>query len=154
MRTEPLDKPVEVEGHKITERVSEVVLTAEKGEGIRSGEFRDFGLSLKLPDEPGQTLTFKALQTYDDGETVRWIGPPEAEKPAAQVELVASDSGHGSKGAGTSQPTAAPAAAAGGDGGDDDGPSLALVIVAVALGGLGLVAGTAGALSARRARTA
>ena len=34
------------------------------------------------PDEPGTSLTFKALQTYDDGEVVRWIGAPDADEPA------------------------------------------------------------------------
>ena len=56
------------------------------------GQFRDFGLSVKMPNEPaGKALTFKALQTYTGGEVVRWIGPPDAEEPAPQVTLTASE---------------------------------------------------------------
>ena len=54
---------------------------------VKPGEFQDFGLSLGTPDKPGKKLTFKALQTYDNGEVVRWIGPPDAEEPAPQVAL-------------------------------------------------------------------
>jgi len=154
VRMERLDRPVEVEGEKVTERVSEVVFTAAKGEGIGPGQFRDFGLSMKLPDQPGQTLSFKALQSYDNGETVRWIGSPDADKPAAQVELVADDSGHGREPASTSREVSADRAVAGGGGGDDGGPSTALVVAALALGALGALAGTAGVLTARKMRTA
>ena len=37
--------------------------------------------------KPGDKLTFKALQTYDDGEIVRWIGPEDADEPAPTVTL-------------------------------------------------------------------
>jgi uncharacterized protein YcnI len=74
-----LDKPAEVFGEKIAEEVDEVDVTADPGAGIAPGQFRDFGLSLKMPDKPGAALTFKALQTYDNGEVVRWIGPPDAD---------------------------------------------------------------------------
>ena len=93
-----LKKPAEQFGEKVTEEVDEVTITAE-GAGIAPGQFRDFGLSLKMPNEPGKALTFKALQTYSSGEVVRWIGPPDAEEPAPQVTLDCRRRGGGRGGA-------------------------------------------------------
>ena len=56
----------------------------------RPAQFQDFGLSLRMPEgKAGDKLTFKALQTYDDGEVVRWIGPEDADEPAPVVTLEA-----------------------------------------------------------------
>ena len=83
-----LDKPVEVEGEQLTEEVDTVTWTGDGKTGIvKPGQFQDFGLSVGMPDKPGTTLTFKALQTYAGGEVVRWIGPPDADEPAPQVAL-------------------------------------------------------------------
>lgn len=139
-----LDEPVELHGEQISEEVAELSFTARDGEGIGPGEFRDFGLSLRIPDKPNSTLTFKALQTYSDGEVVRWIGPPDSEKPAARVEIISAAETHG-----TQTKSAVPAAAVTDD---DSAPSTALVIAALVLGGLGLLAGLAALLTARRAR--
>jgi hypothetical protein len=40
----------------------------------------------------GTLLTFKAVQTYSNGEVVRWIGPPSADEPAPQVMVTNADS--------------------------------------------------------------
>ena len=56
---------------------------------VPPGAFQDFGLSVLTPDAEGETLTFKALQTYEGGEVVRWIGAPDAEEPAPTVTLTA-----------------------------------------------------------------
>lgn len=142
-----LDQPAELHGEPVNEEVGEVSFTAQDGEAIRPGQFRDFGLSLRTPAKPNSTLTFKALQTYSNGEVVRWIGPPDSEEPAAQVQLIpAAQEGQGHGGAQAS--SAVPAAAVT----EDDGPSTALVVVALVLGGLGLLAGLGGLLTARRAR--
>jgi uncharacterized protein len=93
---------------------------------VKPGQFQDFGISLATPDKPGSKLTFKALQTYNNGEIVRWIGPPDADEPAPQVALMSPTSGD-----------------------DGDGAAVWLVIVALALGALGLLAGV-GALMRRR----
>ena len=124
--------------------MDEVSLTAQDGEAIRPGQFRDFGLSLRIPDTPNRTLTFKALQTYSNGEVVRWIGPPDSDEPAPQVRLIAAPEQAGSAQASSAAPAAAVT--------EDDDPSMALVIVALALGGLGVLARLAGLLTARRAR--
>jgi uncharacterized protein YcnI len=60
-----------------------------QGGTIAPGEFDEFGLSAKVPNEPGAKLTFPAVQTYSNGEVVHWIGAPDADEPAPQVTLEA-----------------------------------------------------------------
>jgi uncharacterized protein YcnI len=129
-----LDKPVEQFGEQVTEEVGRITFS---GGSIGPGEFQDFGLSLGVPDKAGSTLTFKALQTYSNGEVVRWIGPPDSEEPAPQVKLTAAED----EGGGAAAPPAQQQAA-GGDG-DDDGGSDTLSIIALIVGIAGLAAGLA-----------
>ena len=135
-----LAEPVE-EGHgeEITEEVAKVTWTGT-GNSIRPGQFRDFGLSVGVPEKPGEALTFKSLQTYENGEVVRWIGPPDADEPAPQVTLTAPEEEHAAP--------ADDAAEEGEDEDEDDGNGLA--IAALLVGGLGLVVGTGGFLRSRR----
>jgi periplasmic copper chaperone A len=137
-----LDQPVEQFGEQITEEVGRVTFTAN-GEAnmIRPGEFQDFGLSVGVPDKPNSTLTFPSLQTYSSGEVVRWIGPPDSDEPAPQVELTAAE---GEEAAAAPAPQQqAPAASE-----DDDGNGLA--IVALVLGAAGLAAGVTALFMGRR----
>ena len=81
-----LDKPVtNDEGETVTERAGTV--TWEGGK-IAPGEFDEFGLSAKVPAEQ-TTLVFPAVQTYSNGDVVRWIGAPDADEPAPRVTLTA-----------------------------------------------------------------
>lgn len=145
-----LDKPVEQFGETVNEEVGQVTFTAANdAAGIGPGEFQDFGLSVSVPDKPGSALTFKAVQTYSSGEVVRWIGPPDSEQPAPQVQLAAAEPEGGA-----SEPAAEeqqPAAAAE-SGGDDDGGSDTLSIIALVVGAAGLLAGLL-ALFTRRGRS-
>ncbi len=127
-----LAKPIESHGEEITEQVSEITWTGDGKTGVvKPGEFQDFGLSLGIPDgKPGSKLTFKALQTYEGGKVVRWIGAPDADKPAAQVTLTEDTA------------DVAPASSDSGDD-EDDGPSTGLVIVALVLGAAGVLTGGA-----------
>ncbi|MEE1840330.1 YcnI family protein [Streptomyces sp. NPDC007076] len=100
-----LAKPLEMHGQKINEAVSKVTWTAtgDKDErGIRPGDFQQFPLSIgQLPEDADQ-LVFKAIQTYDNKEVVRWIeeqkkGAEEPESPAPVLALTAPATGeHGS----------------------------------------------------------
>ncbi len=122
---------------------------------IAPGQFQDFGLSLKMPEgKGGEKLTFKALQTYDDGDVVRWIGPEDADEPAPVVTLEAGSAGggHGAPAASSGESAApapasasAPAASSSDDGGTDT-----LSIVAVVLGALALIAALGALAAARR----
>ncbi|MFC9245213.1 YcnI family protein [Streptomyces sp. NPDC057136] len=88
-----LDKPLDVHGKKITEAVSKVTWTSD-GSEIAPGYFQQFPLSVgQLPEDADQ-LVFKALQTYDNKEVVRWIEEPaaggeEPESPAPVLKLTA-----------------------------------------------------------------
>ena len=94
-----LDKPLESHGNKITEAVSKVTWTA-KDKGVETGQFQQFPLSLGALPEDADQLVFKAIQTYDSKEVVRWIEEPtggeEPDTPAPVLALTAaSGDGHG-----------------------------------------------------------
>jgi uncharacterized protein YcnI len=125
------------EGDTLTEQVSQVAWSGGK---IAPGEFQDFPVSVQIPDKAGTTLTFKAIQTYDNGKVVRWIGPPGGEEPAPQVKVTP---------AAVETATATPAASTSESKDDDD--SKALPIIALILGAIGAIAGGAALLSRRRA---
>ena len=128
-----------VSGWRIAAAKDKVTFTAT-GDGIEPGEFQDFGLSVRVPDgKAGSKLTFKALQTYEGDEVVRWIGAPGSDRPAPQVTLVAAES---------EEAAAAPVAAASGDT-EEDEDSDTLPIISLIVGGLGLLAGGAALVRAR-----
>lgn len=141
VKMEKLAEPVTSHGEQITEQVAQVTWTADSdGAGIQPGQFVDLPISVQIPGAAGDALTFKALQTYDDGEVVRWIGAPDSDKPAPQVIVTAASEGH--HGAEVdSDPS---------DSGDSDGASKGLGIAALAIGALGLLAGGAALLRSRR----
>ncbi|MER6119599.1 YcnI family protein [Streptomyces sp. NPDC001743] len=88
-----LAKPLDMHGKKIDEAVSKVTWTADGGK-IEPGRFQQFPLSVgQLPEDTDQ-LVFKAVQTYDNKEVVRWIeeqkeGAEEPESPAPVLKLTA-----------------------------------------------------------------
>ena len=147
-----LKKAVEEHGEKITEEIDQITWTGSGQAGVISpGQFRDFGVSLGTPDEAGTTLTFKATQTYSNGEVVRWIGKPDAEQPAPQVELLAAEEEHGAaKPEEAEEPEEAAAPEETADDGDeeeDDGDGLGLI--ALIVGGLALFVGIAALVRGR-----
>jgi uncharacterized protein YcnI len=133
-----LATPIQTDDGPIDEQIGEIVWTASSRKaGIAPGEFRDFPLSVVLPGKAGQTLTFKALQTYSDGDVVRWIGAPDADEPAPRLALTAASASPSSGGARQqANPSPPPGGANSGDGGSDT-----LSIIALALGAIGLVVG-------------
>jgi periplasmic copper chaperone A len=144
-----LAEPIESHGEQITEEVGRITWTGDGKTGIiRPGQFQDFGLSLGMPDQPGAGLTFKALQTYENGEVVRWIEAPDAEQPAPQVELTAAEDEHGAAAGEPAPPEQAAAVPEATDG--DAGAPEWLAIAALVVGALGLVAGGAALTSGRR----
>ncbi|HKG66946.1 MAG TPA: DUF1775 domain-containing protein [Solirubrobacteraceae bacterium] len=77
---------------KITEPVARIVWTGNPRMCgiVKPGQFEEFPISTQVPQgAAGSFLTFKAYQTYRDGERVRWSGGPEAEHPAPRVKLLA-----------------------------------------------------------------
>jgi uncharacterized protein YcnI len=117
------------------------------GGEIGPREFQQFLISAQAPEEPGE-YPWRAIQTYEDGSTVEWTGPPDAEEPASVVEVaLAGGTGeHGHAGGeADSRHEAASASALPDSGGES--PVLYGVVGAVALV-LGL---TTAALLRRRA---
>jgi uncharacterized protein len=149
LTSEKLDQPIETDDGELTEQVKTVTWTAtDPSAAIEPGQFRDFGLSVGLPDSgaPGDVLTFPAIQHYDDGETVRWIGEPESDHPAPQVTLTEAAEDHHA-----AAPAADPATEESADDGDEDGSSNGLAIAALIVGALGLVTGGVALLRGGRA---
>jgi uncharacterized protein YcnI len=125
-----LDEPIEEEGEEpITERIASVTWT---GGTIAPGEFQEFGVSFQVPETPGEELVFPAVQTYSNGEVVRWIGPSDADAPAPRVAVLEPEEEESGTAA-SEQPAAPQPAAAEGD---DDGSGLAVVALIVAIAGL------------------
>lgn len=92
-----LDKPIRT-GHGSTTRVvSRITWTADnRAAAIRPDQFDEFAVSGgPIPEKPS-TLRFPAVQTYTNGDTVRWIqtaapGAPEPEHPAPTLKLTSTD---------------------------------------------------------------
>ncbi|MGQ4730128.1 YcnI family copper-binding membrane protein [Streptomyces sp. Ju416(a)] len=98
-----LDKPIESHGRKITEAVSKVTWTADDSE-IAPGFFQQFPVSVGALPEDADQLVFKAIQTYDNKEVVRWIEEPteggeEPDSPAPVLKLTAAADDHHGGGA-------------------------------------------------------
>lgn len=145
-------RPLSIDGKPVPEEVSTITWTGKGKAGvIAPGQFLQFPVSLRVPDgTEGTRLTFKALQTYEGGEVVRWIGTPDADHPAPTVTLEEAEDEHGGGQHAAAGGSGTPAAAVAADDSDDDDGSDAFPI---ALGGAGLLAGLAGfaiALAGRR----
>ncbi|WP_328385629.1 YcnI family protein [Streptomyces sp. NBC_00400] len=141
-----LPKPIEMEGEKITEAPSKITWTAD-GKGVEPGQFQQFPLSVgQLPKDTDQVV-FKALQTYDNKEVVRWIEPtkegaPEPENPAPVLKLGApEEDGHGAAGAndksGATTGMKATAAASDASGSDTTARILGAIGIVVGVVGVG-----------------
>ena len=138
--TKKLATPIQTDDGPITEGIDRVVWTRTSRAG-------------GIPGKAGDKLTFKALQTYSNGEVVRWIGAPGADTPAPQVTVTAASAqgaaaargthaGTGANGGGTAQAAATS---------HDDGAN-GLTIAALAIGVLGFVFGGVALASTRRRR--
>ncbi|MFH8617972.1 YcnI family protein [Streptomyces sp. NPDC017979] len=136
-----LAKPLTVHGKQVTEAVSKVTWTAD-GSKIGPGQFQQFPLSLGQLPEKADQLVFKALQTYDNKEVVRWIEAPEEgaaepESPAPVLKLAAAQGhGHGAAGDEADGKSSDQAAK---DDSDDSTDATARV-----LGAVGILVGVAG----------
>jgi uncharacterized protein YcnI len=101
-----LATPIKSDDGDITEAVTQITWTASKGAEIKPGQFQEFDVSLG-PLPTANQIIFKALQTYSDGNVVRWIDEPttdgtEPDHPAPVLKLTAAN-------AAADAPAAAPA---------------------------------------------
>jgi periplasmic copper chaperone A len=117
------------------------------GGRIQQGESGEFEITGQFPRTPGKTLKFPVVQTYGNGEVVRWIGAPSSSEPAPTIRLTA---------AVTPPPPPPPPAAttpttpssAAGENDDDDNGSAGWIIGAAIV--VGLIAAGAALLWRRR----
>jgi uncharacterized protein YcnI len=84
-----LAKPLITDDGKFTTVVDQVTWS---GGRIEPGQYQDFALSADPLPDTGNSLAFKALQSYSNGDVVRWIdvtqpGQPESEHPAPVLAL-------------------------------------------------------------------
>lgn len=153
-----LATPITMEGDTVTEAVTEVTWS---GGAIPPGQFDEFALSIG-PMPTVESLAFPAVQTYDDGDVVRWVDPvvegqAEPEHPVPTVTLAAAgaDGGsdhHGGETTTTSATgvTAAPEKASSATtSSSGSGAPAGVTWAALALGAVGAVAGL-GSLARRK----
>ncbi|MER7921532.1 YcnI family protein [Streptomyces sp. NPDC096057] len=154
--TSKLKTPVKTDDGTITDAVSQITWT---GGRIGAGQYEDFNVAFgQLPDDADQ-LAFKTLQTYSDGNVVRWIeetaaGADEPENPAPVLKLTAKESEGGD-----ATPAASAAATAGSaksttaSSSSSDSTARGLGIAGLIVGVLGLAAGAFAVVRSRSPRS-
>jgi uncharacterized protein len=89
-QTTQLSTPLKTEDGTVTQAVTKITWS---GGQINPGEFQQFTVSAGPLPTKGKSMEFKVLQTYSNGEIVRWIedtpkGGPEPDFPAPTLKLV------------------------------------------------------------------
>jgi uncharacterized protein YcnI len=149
-----LATPIKVHDNDISEVVSKITWT---GGEIKAGEFNEFEISVGPLPSDADSIVFKAIQTYSNGEIVRWIevaapGGEEPDRPAPVLKLTKSSTA-------TTATTAPASEAQGGEVAETaskDAASKSDVDTARTFGILGMAFGVLGfvsALAARRRRS-
>ncbi|MBO1418504.1 YcnI family protein [Streptomyces sp. FH025] len=149
-----LDKPIKVHGSDVTEAVSKITWTADAGTKIAPGQFQEFKVSLGPLPADADSMAFKTLQTYDNGDVVRWIdespaGQPEPAHPAPVLALTKAAGGddHGvtaTPSAGAHNDGSDHAAASDGDAKSSDGTARTLGVIGIVVGVIGTAVGVLG----------
>src|SRR3712207_6639758 len=84
-------QPVPGWEHTFEEDGGVVTAVIFSGGEIRPREFQQFLVQAQAPEEPGE-YRWKAIQTYEDGSVVEWVGAPDSEEPASVVEVASGGS--------------------------------------------------------------
>ena len=149
-----LSQPIKTDDGEVSEYVSEVTWTAEPGQGIAAGQYQNFDVSAgPLPETP-TTLAFKALQTYSNGDVVRWIeqsapGQPEPENPAPTLQVTAASA---TAPAAAESPAPAAAPSGGSSSSSSDSTAVALGVAGVVVAAAALALGGVAFARTRRQR--
>jgi periplasmic copper chaperone A len=131
VKTITLAKPIVTDDGQFTQAVSEVIWS---GGRIAPGQFQDFSLSADPLPQGVSSLTFKAIQTYSNGDVVRWIdvaqpGQPEPDHPAPVLTLTTGSAAVSAGAAAAPAATASPGS---------NGMALDIAIVGLVLGLIGI----------------
>lgn len=145
MTEAPLPEPVESEGTKITKAIATVTWTASEAAAVKPGEYQDFSISAGPLPKPG-TIELPAIQTYSDGEVVKWNQPTpasgeEPEYPTPTFVITAAEPGSAEGGEMKAAPAPNPGETAA-------SPADSTDPLARGLGIAGLVVGVAGVATA------
>jgi len=150
VHTVKLAKPLTTDDGTFTTAVDEIDWT---GGSIAPGQYQDFQISVDpLPSDTTQ-LDFKAVQTYSDGDVVRWIdlassSDSDPEHPAPVLTLTSASSSTASSAPAAAATADATASASSGSSSSGDG----LGVAGLVLGAIGAIAGVAALLTARKNR--
>lgn len=144
--TRTLSSPIDTDDGPVSQAVSTITWTAVAGGGIPPNGFEEFKVSAG-PLPKVATMAFPAIQTYSNGDVVRWIEPTpangdEPDHPVPVLDLTSASSAAATTGA----PAASVASAATAH---DDGTARGLGIAGIVVGALGLLTAAA-ALGLRR----
>jgi periplasmic copper chaperone A len=137
-QVQKLATPITSDDGQVTQAVSLITWVAQPGQGIKPGEFQEFEVALGPLPASGQMI-LKAVQTYSNGDVVRWIdetkpGQAEPAHPAPVLTLTKADA---------PAPSAPVAAAPAGTGASTAVTDSKGSGAGVLLGLLGLIAGIA-----------
>jgi uncharacterized protein YcnI len=155
--TNHLSTPIQTDDGPVTDVVSEVTWTADSAaSGIPPGSFGRFEILVGTLPKTGNQIVFKALQTYSNGDVVKWIDPvnpngPAAPHPTPILNLTSPTTAATTPSGGTT-PATTPAAAASTTGlakTSQVDSARTVGIVGIIIGAIGLIVGGA-ALGLRR----
>jgi len=135
-----LAKPVTTDDGTFSTAVSEITWA---GGTIAPGQFQDFSVSADPLPEGVSQVAFKAVQTYSNGDVVRWIDLPQAGQPAPEHPapiLTLTPAGASPATAATGPANAQPSAT---DGASNNTTGTWLSVAALIAGLLGLATGLA-----------
>jgi uncharacterized protein YcnI len=154
--TRHLAAPLRTADGSVTDVVSEVDWS---GGPIAPGHFQEFQILVAgLPTDTDE-LVFKALQTYSNGDIVRWIDPvtasqPDPDHPTPILKLTSGNPAPSSPAAGPGTPTTTPTRADTGHLATSSSVTTAktIGIIGIVLGALGLLVGLQALRTLRRMR--
>jgi uncharacterized protein YcnI len=148
-----LTTPVNTDDGPVSKAISTITWTANPGGGIPPNGFEEFRVSAG-PLPAVTTLAFPTVQTYANGDVVRWIEPtpasgqePDHPVPVLDLQTDKSPTSLTQNPSVTSQPGSS------GDGSADDSTARALGIAGIAVGGLSLLSVIGASYATRRRRT-
>jgi periplasmic copper chaperone A len=115
-----LNPPVQTDDGPVTQAVNEISWVAPSGGGTPPGSFQEFYILVQQLPTNATQVVFKAVQTYSNGDVVRWIDPvvagqPDPDHPTPILTLVPAG---GTGTTATTTATTAPATSSGGSGVD------------------------------------
>jgi len=150
-----LPKPVVDDDLTLTEAVSQITWTAEKGAAVAPGQFQEFDVSVGPLPKNAKSLSFPAVQTYSDGTTVSWnepapAGGAEPEHPVPTLTLAADPAQGAAANPASATATTSPNSSNVSASESSDGTARALGTAGLVVGVLGLLAGVAAFVAARR----